>query len=125
LSRPRESRAGRERVEAQAKEGGAVEVEIEFDNLRIIGNDARLHLKIECLGVDEEEPVSLLVSYQVYHEFQPQETFRYSFEYFPFVLPTVDRIRYSVHTTYIDVNAPPTDDPIITSNVATAEVRLD
>ncbi len=113
------------RVEAQAKEGGAVEVEIEFDNLRIIRNDAMLHLKIECLGVDDEEPVWLSASYQVYHEFQPQETFRYSFQYVPIVLPSMDRIRYSVHTTYIDVNAPPADEEIITSNIATAEVRLD
>jgi len=116
------------RVEARATEDRTVQVEIEFDNLRIIRNDAMLHLKIECLGVDEEDPVWLSASYQVYHEFQPQETFRYSFEYFPFVLPSMDRIRYSVYTTDIDVNAPPAtpdDEPIITSNVATAEVRLD
>ena len=113
------------RVEARATEDRTVQVDIEFDNLRIIRNDAMLHLKIECLGVDEEDPVWLSASYQVYHEFQPQETFRYSFEYFPFVLPSMDRIRYSVYTTYIDVNAPPSDEEIITSNVATAEVRLD
>ena len=34
------------RVEAQAKEGGAVEVEIEFDNKRIIRNNARLAARI-------------------------------------------------------------------------------
>ena len=113
------------RVEARAKGGGEVEVEIEFDNLRIIRNDATLHLKIECLGVDEEEPVWLSASYQVYHEFQPQETFRYSLAYVPSVLPSMDRIRYSVFTTYIDVNAPPSDEEIITSNIAAAEVTLD
>ncbi len=113
------------RVEAQAKEGGAVEVEIEFDNLRIIRNDAELWLKIEYFQEEETEPMPLFESYSVYHEFQPQETFRYSFQYVPIVLPSMDRIRYSVYTTDIDVNAPPTDNEIITSNVAMAEVRLD
>ncbi|HUT04994.1 MAG TPA: hypothetical protein VM163_14000, partial [bacterium] len=115
------------RIEARAKGGGEVEVEIEFDNLRIIRNDATLHLKAEYLREGEDEPIPLQEHISVYHEFQPQETFRYSFEYFPFVLPSMDRIRYSVYTTYIDVNAPPAtpeDEPIITSNVATAEVTL-
>ncbi len=113
------------RVEAQAKEGGSVEVEIEFDNLRIIRNDADLHLKIEFLREGDTEPVPLFESYSVYHEFQPQETFYYSSEYVPPVLPPVDRIRYSVYTTYIDLNAPQSLEGIITSNVAMAEVRLD
>ncbi len=113
------------RVEAQAKEGGSVEVEIEFDNLRIIRNDATLHLKIEYFAEGQQEPLPGALTFYVYHEFQPQETFYYSFEYVPVLPPSDDRIRYSVYTTDIDLNAPPTDDPIITSNVATAEVRLD
>ncbi len=113
------------RVEAHAKEGGAVEVEIEFDNLRIIRNDATLHLKIEFLREGDTEPIPQFEAYSIHHEFQPQETFYYSFEYVPAALPSVDRIRYSVYTTYIDVNAPPTDEDIITSNVAMAEVQLD
>jgi len=113
------------RVEARATEDRTVQVEIEFDNLRIIRNDAMLHLKAEYLREGEDEPIPLQDHISVYHEFQPQETFRYSFEYVQFVLPSMDRIRYSVYTTYIDVNAPPTDEEIVTSNVATAEVRLD
>ena len=115
------------RVEARAKGGGAVEVEIEFDNLRIIRNDAMLHIKVEFFRGGETEPIPLFDTYQLYHEFQPKETFRYSLAYAPTVLPSVDRIRYSVYTTYIDVNAPPAspdDEPIITSNVATADVTL-
>lgn len=115
------------RVEAQAKEGGAVDVEIEFDNERIIRNDATLHLKIEFLIEGDTEPIPLFESYSVYHEFQPQETFTYSFDHTPEAPPSADKVRYTVYTTYIDVNAPPAaldDEKIVISNVATAEVQL-
>ena len=48
----------------------------------------------------------------------------YQQDYVPELPPPIDRIRYSVYTTYIDVNAPPTDEEIVSSNVATAEVSL-
>ena len=115
------------RIEARGTEDRTVQLEIEFDNLRIIRNDAMLHLKVGFFRGGEAEPSPLFDTYQLYYEFQPKETFRYSLAYVPSVLPSVDRIRYSVYTTYIDVNAPPAspdDEPIITSNVVTAQVTL-
>jgi len=113
------------RIEALRKEEGGVGVSIEFDNLRIIRNDATLRLDIEYFADGQQEPLPGTLTFDVYYEFQPQEAFCYSFEYVPVMPPSADRIRYSVYTAYIDVNAPPTDEEIITSNVATAEVRLD
>ncbi|MBN2209639.1 MAG: hypothetical protein JW759_10145 [Candidatus Coatesbacteria bacterium] len=49
-----------------------------------------------------------LAQFDVYYEFQPQATFRYSLEHVPTVQAPVDGIRYSVQATLVDVNAPPT-----------------
>ena len=65
------------RVQAEANEGGAIEVGIEFDNRRIIRNDATLHLDIEFFADGQDEPLPGTLTFDIYFEFQPQETFTY------------------------------------------------
>ncbi|MBN1593182.1 MAG: hypothetical protein JW941_08070, partial [Candidatus Coatesbacteria bacterium] len=113
------------RVEAEVEDGGEVEVNIEFDNRRIIRNDATLHLDIAYFADGRDEPLQGTLTFDIYCEFQPQETFTYSFEHSHEPPAGAGAARYSLYTTYIDVNAPPTDEEIITSNVAVAEVQLD
>ena len=113
------------RVQAEANEGGLIGIGIEFDNRRIIRNDATLRLDIEFFTDGQDEPLPGTLTFDIYNEFQPQETFTYSFEHTHEPPSGGDKARYSVYTTYIDVNAPPADEEIITSNVATAEVGLD
>ena len=106
------------RVDAQAKGGGINTVEIEFDNRRIIRNDADLMLALDYLVPGSDEPLGISPIYALIHEFEPHETFYYSFEHVPEAPPEADRIRYRVFTTV------PEEVTTITSNVATAEVAL-
>ena len=71
-----------------------------------------------------EEQIGEAHKWNLYYGFQPRKTFTYSFDHTPAPPEGADKAGYSVYTTDIDVNAPPTDEEIITSNVATAEVAL-
>lgn len=108
------------RAAATVDNGGVVALTVEFDNLRIIRNDADLWMTVEYFRQGEEEPIPLSDTYTFNYQFQPHETYLYACEYVPVAPPSVDRIRYSLWTTVAW-----TDGETVSSNVATAEVRLD
>jgi hypothetical protein len=107
------------RVVAQKGLGGEVEVEIEFDNRRIIRNDADLMLAIDFLEPGSDEPMGISPIYALLHEFQPEEAFYYSFDHVPDAPAGAERVRYRVFSTV------PEEVDTITSNVAMAKVALD